>query len=1146
MALNFLLKRSGTADKRPDPAAMALGELDLNYDDITGGIFYKNASGSVVKVGPAQVGADAPNATPAGEAGNSVGEFWYDTSEKRLKIFNGTSWVVTTETLNGLTDEAAPFNTALGTGSLTGSGSCSTAIGFGAQGSGSATGKGNTSVGYITLDALTSGQWNSALGYAAGTSVTTGYRNTLLGYRAGAQITTGVENTIIGAYEGNQTISCSVVIANGNGDVKFQANGPGAWSPDGVNYGNSGQVLQSRGSGATPNWVDVANGTVADVNATSPVTIDKTDPSNFIVGIDSASTTGAGAVQLNDNIDSTSTTEAATANAVKTAYDAAVAAQGSADSAIPCASITAKGDLLAGTTASTPTALPVGTDGQFLVADSGSATGLVWADNPTAPTETGTVSSINPILPSSGTALCGGYYAGSIDDAGTCVALIIAPKDVGQVRCSNGIQQNWLPTTISRSTTNGALITECFRCSVLTSGSFAFEYAYNLNACGYNDWYIPARCEMLTVVQQLGRNFTTVPAFQAGGSQVMDCNSYSTATEASTASVWTQSSVSCSLSTGQQLKNNSSDLRLIRREPLSNLATCTALSFSSAQGFDTLTVGDQIVQEGTGAVVSICALNAGTCSMTVAPVSGTLSTGCAFPLTGGYVPAPIDAGTDGQVLKVCTACDSGTVWANATTGTVTSVTAGTGLTGGTITGSGTIALDTACVVAPSILTTKGDIIAASAASTPTALPVGADGQFLVADSSCTTGLAWTADIAPSAITDCTGATGTAGQVLSSTGTALEWVDAGGGGGGGDPATPIALGTVYGSTTVLGKCVVALGYGAAYETVTNGTLPGDYLMTAIGYNAAAAVPPSAKGGTYIGYSAGRNVTYTASADGFIFIGREAGRYAAEGDLMIGSRAGYCYAGGGGEILIGTSAGCSITGTATCNIGIGAATIQGLTCGSSNIAIGNAAMSDKTRDCYTIAIGSCALCSNTNNTGTVAIGHEVAYRAPSSSSVFIGYRAGYCQVTNYGNVIVIGANAEASASRQTTIGTSFMNSYRIYGTWSNASDARDKTDVTALPLGIDFIKTLNPVKYTWQHREPAEGKDGCQEVGFLAQEFQAAEQAVGAQDYLHLVEDDDPDHLFINQNRLIPVLVKAIQELSDKNDALEARIAALEGN
>ena len=957
MALNFLLKRSGTADKRPDPAAMALGELDLNYDDITGGIFYKNASGSVVKVGPAQVSASAPNATPAGEAGNSAGEFWYDTSTDELKIYDGSSWVETganyvpnsaftavgdvlvgtgsgsyaalplgtdgqvilansacAEGMEWVTSQGValcgytcsgvysvtgdPESTALGYCALTSvttgirnvalgyeagmtqsSASGNVLIGYRAgriltQGANTFIGTsagdeatsstGNTVVGYAAFSTATASDYNAIFGSLAGCSITAAKCNILMGYGAGCALTTGGCNTIIGDIDGTPTLSNNLVLAAGC-QVRFQANENGAWSPDGINYGTSGQVLQSGGSGATPTWVDVANGTVADVNATAPVTVDKTDPSNFIVGIDSASTTSAGAVQLNDTVTSTSTTEAATANAVKTAYDAAVAAQGSADSAIPCASISAKGDLLAGTAASTPTALSVGTNGQILSANSACASGLEW-----------------------------------IDQSGSSI------------------------------------------------------------------------------------------------------------------------------------------------------------------------------------------------------------------------------------------------------GTVTSITAGTGLTGGTITNIGTIALDTACVVAPSTLTAKGDILAATAASTPTALSVGTDGQFLVADSTCTAGLAWTSDIAPTAITDCAGGTGTAGQVLSSTGTALEWVDAGGGGGGGDAATPIALGTVYGSTTTLSCCVVALGYGAAYETVTNGTLPGDYLMTAIGYNAAAGVAVSAKGGTYIGWSAARNATYTASADGFVFIGREAGRYAAEGDIMIGGRVGYCYAGGGGEILIGTSSGCLINGSANCNIGIGAATIQRLTSGCRNIAIGPAAMSDKTGDNFTIAIGSCALRCNTNTTGTVAIGHEVAYRAPSSSSVFIGYRAGYCQVTNYGGVIVIGANAEASTSRQTTIGTSSMNSYRIYGTWSNASDARDKTDVTALPLGIDFIKTLNPVKYTWQHREPAEGKDGCQEVGFLAQEFQVAEQAAGAQDYLHLVEDDDPDHLFINQNRLIPVLVKAIQELSDKNDALEARIAALEGN
>ena len=98
MALNFFLKRSGTASKRPDAANMSFGEIDLNYNAGTGGLFYKDSANSVVKVGPAQVGTTAPNATPAGSAGNSVGEFWYDTSTTSLKIWNGTSWVITVNT----------------------------------------------------------------------------------------------------------------------------------------------------------------------------------------------------------------------------------------------------------------------------------------------------------------------------------------------------------------------------------------------------------------------------------------------------------------------------------------------------------------------------------------------------------------------------------------------------------------------------------------------------------------------------------------------------------------------------------------------------------------------------------------------------------------------------------------------------------------------------------------------------------------------------------------------------------------------------------------------------------------------------------------------------------------------------------------
>jgi phage-related tail fiber protein len=66
---------------------------------------------------------------------------------------------------------------------------------------------------------------------------------------------------------------------------------------------------------------DAAAGSVKTVTGTAPVAVDSSDPQNPVVSVSAASTTAAGVVQLNDTVTSTSTTEAATANAVKTAYD---------------------------------------------------------------------------------------------------------------------------------------------------------------------------------------------------------------------------------------------------------------------------------------------------------------------------------------------------------------------------------------------------------------------------------------------------------------------------------------------------------------------------------------------------------------------------------------------------------------------------------------------------------------------------------------------------------------------------------------------------------------------------------------------------------------------------------------------------------
>ena len=109
MAYNIQLKRSAVAQKRPLSANMLPGEINLNINASSTGLFFANESDELVKVGPAHVGAAAPNVNPAGGAGHSLGEFWYDTSTSLLKIFNGTEFVAV---------ESGEVRTVTGTGAI--------------------------------------------------------------------------------------------------------------------------------------------------------------------------------------------------------------------------------------------------------------------------------------------------------------------------------------------------------------------------------------------------------------------------------------------------------------------------------------------------------------------------------------------------------------------------------------------------------------------------------------------------------------------------------------------------------------------------------------------------------------------------------------------------------------------------------------------------------------------------------------------------------------------------------------------------------------------------------------------------------------------------------------------------------------------
>jgi hypothetical protein len=107
--------------------------------------------------------------------------------------------------------------------------------------------------------------------------------------------------------------------------------------------GTNGQVLTANSAfGGGVHWVTPASGTVLSVSVNSPLTV-VSGTTNPVISIPDASTSVRGSVQLTDSTSTTSSSLAATATAVKSAYDLA-------NAALPKAGGTITGEVVIGTT----------------------------------------------------------------------------------------------------------------------------------------------------------------------------------------------------------------------------------------------------------------------------------------------------------------------------------------------------------------------------------------------------------------------------------------------------------------------------------------------------------------------------------------------------------------------------------------------------------------------------------------------------------------------------------------------------------------------------------------------------------------------------------------------------------------------------
>lgn len=267
-----------------------------------------------------------------------------------------------------------------------------------------------------------------------------------------------------------------------------------------------------------------------------------------------------------------------------------------------------------------------------------------------------------------------------------------------------------------------------------------------------------------------------------------------------------------------------------------------------------------------------------------------------------------------------------------------------------------------------------------------------------------------------------------------------------------------------------------------------------------------------------------------------------------NVALGESALYYNSSGGRNVAVGDSSLLNNT-TGVQNVAIGTQSLFSNTTGNYNFARGLWSLYSNTTGFSNIANGTNSMRENTTGSNNVAIGESSLAGSNGSFNVAIGLNAGNGNGTG-GNNIYIGNNSlpnSTNPSNTITLGNKYITTLRVAVTSITAlSDKRDKTDIVNISEGLEFIRKLRPVSFTWNTRDKA--KVGIKSVGFIAQDLLALQKNSAIGDNLDLVSQDNPEKLEARYNNLLPVIVKAIQEVSAEKDEeiaeLKARIQSLE--